>query len=83
MFGRPLRGHVPVGAQLIARPNQNPTASHAASAAPSDTVSATIGRTTETSSTSAWNCISRLLAVIPPSTRSVAKEHACPNSVAC
>src|SRR5438874_3927603 len=37
---------------------QNPTASPAAYAAPSEVVSATVGRITGTSSTSAWNCIS-------------------------
>src|SRR6266513_4411426 len=37
---------------------QNPTASPAAYAAPSEVVSATVGRMTGTSRTSAWNCIS-------------------------
>ena len=41
--------------------------------APSDTVSATIGRTTRAGRTSARNCMSRLLAVMPPSTRSVGR----------
>ena len=55
---------------------QKPTARPAAKAAPSAVVSVTRGRTTGTPSTSAWNCISSSLAVMPPSTRSSAKRHA-------
>ena len=47
---------------------QKPTASPAAYAAPSAVVSATTGRTTGTPRMSAWNCMSRLLAIMPPST---------------
>src|SRR5690242_14805137 len=60
-------------AQLVAsssRPDQYPTASPAAYAAPSAVVSVTSGRTTGTPSTSAWNCISNSLTTIPPSTLS-------------
>ena len=41
---------------------------------PATTVSATLGRTTDTSSTSARNCMSRSLAVMPPSTRRVLRR---------
>jgi len=58
-----------------ARSGQCPTARPAAYAAPSDTVSLAIGRTTGTSSTSAMNCMSRLSAVIPPSTLSVVRAR--------
>src|SRR5438874_5780498 len=47
---------------------QNPTARPAAYAAPSDVVSATVGRMTGTPRTSAWNCIRRSLNTMPPST---------------
>ena len=47
---------------------QNPVASPAAYAAPSDVVSGTFGRITGTPSRSAWNCISRSLPTMPPST---------------
>src|ERR1019366_5081223 len=47
---------------------QNPTARPAAYAAPSEVVSATVGRTTGTPRTSDWNCISVSLKTMPPST---------------
>ena len=52
-----------------ARSFQNPTARPARQAAPKAVVSATLGRTTGTCNRSAWNCMSRLLAEAPPSTR--------------
>jgi hypothetical protein len=82
---RALNGALPAGVLALAlvgihRPAQRsrssswsaqkPVASPAAKAAPSAVVSATSGRMTGTPSTSAWNCISRSLAVMPPSTRS-------------
>src|ERR1051325_1810294 len=48
----------------------NPTARPAGEAAPSAVVSVTLGRTTGTPSRLDWNCIRRLFADAPPSTRS-------------
>ena len=56
-------------ARRVARSGQKPTARPAAYAAPRQVVSVIRERTTGTSSTSARNCMSRPLAVIPPSTR--------------
>ncbi len=53
--------------------SQNPTARPAAYPAPSAVVSATTGLTTSTPSTSAWICMHRSLAVIPPSTLSTSR----------
>ena len=58
------------------RSGQKPTASPAAYAAPRETVSATIGRTTGTPTKSASSCISRLSAVIPPSALSTRRSVA-------
>ena len=55
---------------------QKPTARPARNAAPSAVVSMTFGRTTGTPRMSAWNCISRLLAAAPPSTRSSSRFDA-------
>ena len=52
-----------------------PVASPAAYAAPRQVVSETFGRITGTPRTSAWCCISRLFAVIPPSTFRVVMLH--------
>ena len=47
-----------------------PTARPASMAAPMAVVSMTFGRSTRTPRMSAWNCIRKLLALAPPSTRS-------------
>ena len=62
-----LEAALPAGAYDLVSA-QYPALSPAAYAAPSATLSAIIGRTTGTSHRSATGCISRLLAVIPPST---------------